>query len=80
MHGAVYGTLLLAVIAIAAIVVNPYLAVLGIFVLVGLLVFAVAGKAAQGTKVGAGPGPSVPTTADASYDPVGGASRVTNQH
>ena len=72
MHGAVYGVLLLAVVAVVGLIINPVLAI--VLVVLGGLAIAMlgGGKALKEAKVGAGPGPAgVPTTRDASYDPVG---------
>jgi hypothetical protein len=70
MHGAVYGTLALAVLAVAALIFNPVLALIPILLAAGLVAFLVLGRSVRGRQVAAGPGPSVPSTAEASFDPV----------
>lgn len=80
MHGAVYGTILLGVIAVAALVVNPLLAVIPILLIAGLLGAMLFGRAAGRVTVSSGPGPDVPSTQQASYDPVRESSRAANVH
>ncbi len=71
MHGAVYAVALLAVLVVVGLIINPIIG----FVVIALGVLALAmtwmGGYLRKGRVGAAPGPSgVPTTRDASYEPV----------
>ena len=71
MHGAVYGVLLLGAALVVGLLINPIIAI--VLVMLAAIVFGLlgGGKVLREAKVGAGPGPAgVPTTRDASYEPV----------
>ncbi|WP_205699012.1 hypothetical protein [Conexibacter sp. SYSU D00693] len=71
MHGAVYGVLLLAVVLVVGLVINPIVAVVLIALVAVVAAMGGLGGFLRSSRVATGASPSgVPTTREASYDPV----------